>query len=72
MKIGTLLFSVLAITLMLGLASGSAVAQNVGDNSVYFVTYYANNIAAAPDATVRFINDGDTGAKPVGVVLRVR
>jgi len=62
MKIGTLLFSVLAITLMLGLASGNAVAQNVGDNSVYFVTYYANNVAAAPDATVRFINDGDTGA----------
>jgi hypothetical protein len=61
MKIGTLLFSVLAITLMLGLASGNAVAQNVGDNSVYFTTYFANNIPAAPDATVRFINDGDTG-----------
>ena len=29
MKIGTLLFSVLAITLMLGIASGNAVAQNL-------------------------------------------
>jgi hypothetical protein len=49
---------VLAITLMLGVAA----AQNVGNNSVYFTTYYSNNIAAAPDATVRFINDGVTGA----------
>lgn len=46
----------IALTLLL---TGSAMAQ--GDNSVYFTTYYANNIAAAPDATVRFINDGDTG-----------
>ena len=46
---------ILAIALMLG---GTAFAQ--GDNSVYFTTYYANNTAAAPDATVRFINDGDT------------
>jgi len=63
MKIGTLLFSVLAITLMLGIASGSAVAQNVGDSSTYFTTYYSNaNTAGAPDGTVRIINDGDTGA----------
>lgn len=41
--------------------SGSALAQNVGDESVYFVTYYANNVSGAPDATVRFINDGDSG-----------
>ncbi|MGA8066765.1 MAG: hypothetical protein WCA47_05505 [Terriglobales bacterium] len=46
----------LAFALMLG---GNAFAQ--GDKSVYFTTYYANNVAAAPDATVRFINDGDTG-----------
>jgi len=46
---------ILAIALMLG---GTAFAQ--GDISVYFTTYYANNTAAAPDATVRFINDGDT------------
>jgi len=39
--------------------TGNALAQ--GDNSVYFVTYYANNVSGAPDGTVRFINDGDTG-----------
>jgi hypothetical protein len=39
--------------------SGNAVAQ--GDNSVYFVTYFSNNVSGAPDGTVRFINDGDTG-----------
>jgi hypothetical protein len=49
----------LAIALMLG---GSALAQNVGDNSVYFTTYFANNLTASgvPDATLRIINDGDT------------
>jgi hypothetical protein len=57
-RVGFLLF----LVLMLGIASGTALAQNVGDNSVYFVTYYANNVAAAPDATLRIINDGDTGA----------
>ncbi len=57
------LFPVLTIALMLGIASGNAVAQNVGDNSVYFTTYYSNaNTSGAPDATVRIINDGDTGA----------
>ncbi|MGB7824479.1 MAG: hypothetical protein WBL22_19970 [Candidatus Sulfotelmatobacter sp.] len=62
MKIGTLLFSILAISLMLGIASGNAVAQNVGDNSTYFTTYYSNaNTSGAPDSTVRIINDGDTG-----------
>jgi hypothetical protein len=49
---------ILAIALML---SGSAMAQNVGDNSVFFVTYYSNNVSGAPDGTVRFINDGDYG-----------
>ena len=49
---------ILTIALTLALC-GSAFAQ--GDNSVYFTTYFANNVAAAPDATVRFINDGDTG-----------
>jgi hypothetical protein len=48
----------LAIALMLG---GNALAQ--GDNSVYFTSYYSNaNTSAAPDGTVRAINDGDTGA----------
>ena len=55
-------FLMLAIALMLG---GAAFAQNVGDNSVYFTTYYTNNpfpvSTAIPDATVRVINDGDTG-----------
>jgi hypothetical protein len=55
-KLGFLLF----LVLMLGIASGTALAQ--GDNSVYFVTYYANNTTAAPDATLRFVNDGDTAA----------
>jgi hypothetical protein len=55
-------FLMLAIALLMGIA-GSAVAQSAtstGDDSVYFVSYFANNVAAAPDATVRFINDGDT------------
>ena len=56
-RLGFLLF----LVLMLGIASGTALAQNVGDNSVYFVTYFANNVAAAPDATLRIINDGDRG-----------
>src|ERR1700737_675858 len=55
-RLGFLLF----LVLMLGIASGTALAQNVGDNSVYFTTYFSNN-APAPDATVRIVNDGDTG-----------
>ena len=55
-KLGVFLF----LVLMLGIVSGSALAQIVGDSSVYFTTYYANNVAAAPDATVRIVNDGDT------------
>jgi hypothetical protein len=52
------LYLILAATLIL---SGTAFAQ--GDNSYYFVTYYSNaNTSGAPDATVRVINDGDTGA----------
>ncbi len=57
-RAGSLLFSVLAISLMLGIASGNAMAQ--GDNSVYFVTYYSNaRTAGAPSAFLRLINDGD-------------
>ena len=62
-KISFVLFPMLAIALLMGIASGTAAAQAItptGDNSVYFVTYFSNNVAAAPDATVRFINDGDT------------
>jgi hypothetical protein len=62
-----LLFPVLTLALMLGIASGNAVAQNVGDNSIFFTTYYSNNTTGAPDATVRVINDGDQGApQPTG------
>ena len=56
-KLGLLLLPILAVALMLG---GNAFAQNVGDNSVYFVTYYSNaNNSGAPDGTLRLINDGD-------------
>jgi hypothetical protein len=55
-KLGFLML-MLALAMMLG---GSALAQ--GDNSVFFTTYYSNaNTAGAPNAVVRFINDGDTG-----------
>ena len=55
-KLGFVLF-MLALALML---TGNALAQNVGDNSVYFVTYYSNaNTVGAPDGVVRLINDGD-------------
>ena len=55
-KLGFVLF-MLAMALML---TGNALAQNVGDNSVYFVTYYSNaNTAGAADEVVRVINDGD-------------
>jgi hypothetical protein len=51
-KLG-LLFLVLAVATL----GGTALAQ--GDNTDYFVTYFANNVSAAPDATVRIINDGE-------------
>jgi hypothetical protein len=57
-KLGTFLLPALAMILL----GGSALAQNVGDKSTYFVTYYSNSrTAGAPDSTVRLINDGDTG-----------
>lgn len=56
-------FPLLSITLIALALGGTATAQNVGDNSVYFVTYYSNSrTASAPDQTVRIINDGDTEA----------
>jgi hypothetical protein len=65
-KLGLLLLPILAITLMLG---GNAFAQNIGDSSYYFVTYYSNaNTSGAPDGTLRIINDGDQAtASPEGV-----
>jgi len=50
-------FSLLLVALVVMLA-GNALAQD--ENSYYFVTYFSNNVAAAPDATLRIINDGDT------------
>ena len=64
-KLGLLLFPILAITLMLG---GNAFAQTpVGDNSIYFVTYYSNaNTTGAPDSVLRLINDGAEASATVG------
>jgi hypothetical protein len=52
------LFLALAIVLTI---SGTTLAQNVGDKSYYWVTYYSNNVSGAPDATVRIVNDGAYG-----------
>jgi hypothetical protein len=58
-KVACTILSILAVALVLGVISATAVAQ---DNSTYAVTYYSNaNTVGAPDATVRVINDGDTG-----------
>ena len=54
-KLGLLLLLVCAV-------AGTALAQNVGDNSVYFTSYFSNaNTSGAPDATVRVVNDGYNG-----------
>lgn len=47
-------------------SSSATLSCGVGHNSKYFVTYYSNNVTAAPDATVRIINDGDAGAFAAG------
>jgi hypothetical protein len=52
---------VLCLALATILLAGSALAQSVGDKSVYFTTYYTNANTGAPDSTVRIVNDGDTG-----------
>jgi hypothetical protein len=52
---------VLSLALPSILLAGSALAQNAGDKSVYFTTYYTNANTSAPDSTVRIVNDGDTG-----------
>jgi hypothetical protein len=63
-----LVFMLFMLTLALML-TGNALAQNVGDNSVYFVTYYSNaNTTGAPDGVVRLVNDGDLATQaPEGV-----
>src|ERR1019366_5665279 len=65
-KLGLLLLPILAITLILG---GNAFAQNVGDSSYFFVTYYSNaNTSGGPDGTLRLVNDGaEATASPEGV-----
>ena len=56
----------LSLALVAVVLGGSALAQNVGDNSVYFVTYYSNaNTEGAPDAVLRIVNDGDASTKEV-------
>jgi len=51
------------VLLMLVIGLGTAMAQApVGDSTVYFVTYYSNNVTGAPDATVRVVNDGSAGS----------
>jgi hypothetical protein len=68
---------VLAVAVIALALAGSALAQNCGESRVaqsggdcsfYFVTYFSNNGGSAaknplaePDATVRIINDGETG-----------
>ena len=56
----------MSLVLLLGIVSGSALAQD--ENSVYFTTYYANNVAGAPDATLRIVNDGDNAVNPNGTL----
>lgn len=72
-KVGVALFAMLSVGLLagtmtaentrssgVGVPAGKGAAQNAGDNSVYFVTYYSNaNTSGAPDGAVRLINDGD-------------
>jgi hypothetical protein len=61
-KLGVLL----ALTLAVVLLAGNALAQNVGDKSVYFVTYYSNaNTSGAPQGVLRLINDGDASTAQI-------
>jgi hypothetical protein len=58
------LWATLIAILFIGVNSTPVWSQSVpasGDDSVYFVTYFSNNVSGAPDATVRVINDGDLG-----------
>jgi len=61
-KLGVLL----CLSLVVVLLGGSALAQNVGDKSVFFVTYYSNaNYEGAPNAVLRLINDGGASTSEV-------
>jgi hypothetical protein len=57
-RVGLFLFAVVAIALMFSASAWAVEGVSTGDNSYYFVTYYSNNVSGAPDATLRFINDG--------------
>ena len=52
----------LLLVALVGMLAGNALAQT--ENEDYFVTYFANNLAAAavPDATLRIVNDGSSAA----------
>jgi len=52
----------LLLVALVGMLAGNALAQT--ENEDFFVTYYANNLAAAavPDATLRIVNDGSSAA----------
>jgi hypothetical protein len=55
-KLGLLLLTIIVVAVALG---AQAFAQNVGDRTRYFVTYFSNaNTTAAPDSTLRLVNDG--------------
>jgi hypothetical protein len=61
-----LIFSILVIPAIAFTLGSAALAQNAGDNSVYFVTYFSNaNTAGAPDEVVRIVNDGDQATTDV-------
>jgi hypothetical protein len=53
-RVGLVVLTMLALALL----CSSAMAQ---DTDTYLVTYYSNNVTAAPPATVRVINDGYEG-----------
>jgi hypothetical protein len=61
-KPGFLLVLVAVAAMLRGTAQAQCVAIAPGDPSVYFSTYFSNaNTANAPDATLRIINDGNSG-----------
>lgn len=54
-KLGVLL----SLMFMMLFVTGSSLAQAIGDNSAYLVTYYSNaNTVGAQDAVLRLVNDG--------------
>jgi hypothetical protein len=56
---------VLSLALIAILLAGSALAQNVGDKSVYFTTFYTGANTSAPDSTLRIVNDGSASTAEV-------